>query len=408
MNLELLNQQIKDEGKKFSLVVYRDKFQLRGTFRFQNGIKKRAYINLDVPAEESNIREAKKRLDQIQYSIEDFGCVPDRLPFEKVVEPSKQSKQITCKEAKELFIDYWWAGRCEYKWWEVYNEDGKTRNKKLEQERRKNASVVETRALNSWQGITPYINKLDDIANAPLSVGALYQIAKGYKNARGRKEIVMRFQKIIELCKRKGFDIGGEVYDLDDLKMKYTPKTKPNFQDDEFIRYVIEIREKLPKWKWCIGALLVWGVRPSETFGLTPLSGEEFGLAHVLGLKEEGEGLEERTALGCPKYLIEEFNLLEIDRPYTYNNFDKSYNALTCKQLTNKWAEDLRELIKKEPEFKKFTLYAIRHSYARRIIKRGKASVVGSKSMGNDIKIFEETYLKAMDRKDFIDLQKDL
>ena len=51
MNLELLNQQIKDEGKKFSLVVYRDKFQLRGTFRFQNGIKKRAYINLDVPAE---------------------------------------------------------------------------------------------------------------------------------------------------------------------------------------------------------------------------------------------------------------------------------------------------------------------------------------------------------------------
>ena len=106
MNLELLNQQIKDEGKKFSLVVYRDKFQLRGTFRFQNGIKKRAYINLDVPAEESNIREAKKRLDQIQYSIEDFGCVPDRLPFEKVVEPSKQSKQITCKEAKELYIDY--------------------------------------------------------------------------------------------------------------------------------------------------------------------------------------------------------------------------------------------------------------------------------------------------------------
>ena len=61
-----------------------------------------------------------------------------KLPFEKVVEPSKQSKQITCKEAKELFIDYWWAGRCDYKWWEVGNSDGK-RNKKLEQERRKNA-----------------------------------------------------------------------------------------------------------------------------------------------------------------------------------------------------------------------------------------------------------------------------
>ena len=407
MNLELLNKQIKDEGKKFSLENHRGLFKIRGTFIFQNGIKKRSYINLDVPAEEINFREAKKRLDQIHYAIEDLGFVPDILPFQKVIEVSKQSKQITCKEAKDLFIKNWWAKRSDFEWWVVYDANGK-RDKNLEKERRGRVTIQEARDKNSWQGIAPYINKLDQIANAPLSVGALYQIAKEYKNPRGRKEIVMRFQTIIKLCKKKGFDVGGNADDLDELKMKYVPKTKPNFQDDELIRYVMELREKLPKWKWCLGAMLVWGCRPSETFGLTPLVGDKIGLADVLGLKEEGEGLEERTALGCPKHLIEEFNLLEIDRPFTYNNLDKPYDALTCKQLCNSWAEDLREIIKKDNNFKKFTLYAIRHAYARRLIKRKEPSATIAKSMGNDIRIFEETYLKAMDREDFKQIQENL
>jgi len=408
MNLELLNQQIKDEGKKFSLENHRGLFKIRGTFRFQNGFKKRSYINLDVPAEEGNIREAKKRLDMIQYSIEDFGYVPDRLPFEKVVEVSNQSEQITCKEAKNLFIKNWWAKRSEFEWWVVFGEDGKTRDKNLEKIRRKKATIQETKDKNSWNGIAPYINNLDLIENAPLSVGALYQIAKGYKNARGRKEIILRFQTIIKLCKKAGFDVGGDSDDLDELKIKYVPKTKPNITDDELTRYVIELREKLPKWKWCLGAMLVWGVRPSETFNLIPNTGEDLGTANVLGLKEEGEGFEERTALGCPKHLVEEFDLLNIDRPYTFNNSDLKYDALHCKNLTNAWAEDLREVIKEDNTFKKFTLYAIRHAYARRLIKRNLPTATCAKSMGNDVRIFEETYLKAMDKRDMSEVQKNL
>ena len=408
MNLEILNQQIKQEGKRFSLENHRGLFKIRGTFRFQNGIKKRSYINLDLTAEEINIREAKKRLDMIQYSIEDLGYVPDTLPFEKVIEISTESKQITCEEAKNLFIKNWWANRSDFEWWIVYGKDGRTRDKKLEQKRRKNATIQETKDKNSWNGIAPYINKLDQIANAPLSVGALYQIAKGYKNARGRKEIVMRFQTIIKLCKKKGFDVGGNADDLDELKMKYVPKTKPNLSDDELIRYVIELREKLPKWKWCLGAMLVWGVRPSETFNLIPNTGEDLGTANVLGLKEEGEGFEERTALGCPKHLVEEFNLLDIDRPYTFNNLDLKYDALHAKNLTNAWAEDLREVIKKDDNFPKFTLYAIRHAYARRLLKRKLPTATCALSMGNDVRIFKETYLKAMNKRDMTEIQQSL
>ena len=87
--LDLINNQLKDEGKKFTLVAYRNKYQIRGTFRFSNGKKKRAYISLDVPAEELSLREAKKRCDMIFYRYEDLGFIPDVLPFEKVVEPKE-------------------------------------------------------------------------------------------------------------------------------------------------------------------------------------------------------------------------------------------------------------------------------------------------------------------------------
>ena len=115
--LDLINNQLKDEGKKFKLVVYRNKYQIRGTFRFSNGKKKRAYISLDVPAEEVSLREAKKRCDMIFYRYEDLGFIPDVLPFEKVVIDSGASNQILIKDAKELFIKDWWRKRSNYGWW---------------------------------------------------------------------------------------------------------------------------------------------------------------------------------------------------------------------------------------------------------------------------------------------------
>ena len=109
------------------------------------------------------------------------------------------------------------------------------------------------------------------------------------------------------------YKFGGSVDDLDNLRGKYSPKSKPNLTDDHLYRVIVELREKLPKWKWALGALYVWGVRPSEVFSLTPNEGDLYGTANVLGLKEEGEGFEERTALGCPTHLIEEFELMKQD-----------------------------------------------------------------------------------------------
>ena len=66
-------------------------------------------------------------------------------------------------------------------------------------------------------------------------------------------------------------------------------------------------------------------------------------------------------------------------------------------------------LIKKEDNnFPKFTLYAIRHAYARRLIKRNIPDSTCALSMGNDVRIFKETYLRAMNKRDMTEIQKNL
>ena len=223
--LDLINNQLKDEGKKFKLVVYRNKYQIRGTFRFSNGKKKRAYISLDVPPEEASLREAKKRCDMIFYRYEDLGFIPDVLPFEKVVIDSGASNQILVKDAKELFIKDWWRKRSNYGWWldpEYEKEKGGPDRGKYINRNKAGFKPPTTKMLSdlrSWRGITPYINHLDQISSNKtyLTVGALYQIAKSTYavDTKGRREIVMHFTKIIKLCKQAKFDIGGDVIDLD-------------------------------------------------------------------------------------------------------------------------------------------------------------------------------------------------
>ena len=403
--LEKLNIDLKEQGYKFSCVVWRSNYQVRGTFICEDGSTKRKRINLGIPAEITRLNEARKRITALQVALDqNKNVLPKLLPWQKKF--TIESSQILVKKAKKLFIENWWENRSNFEWWKIYDADGEL-DSAASKARVKNATVAELKDKRSWSGISPYINKLDEIADAPLSVGALCRIAKSYApNSRGRKEIVLRFKTLVNLC--KGYDIGGSVDDLDNLRGKYSPKSKPNLTDDHLYRVIVELREKLPKWKWALGALYVWGVRPSEVFSLIPNEGDLYGTANVLGLKEEGEGFEERTALGCPTHLIEEFELMNVDRPYEFDNFGKSYSALRCKTLTDAWGRDLKRILDADDNLPSFTLYAIRHSYARRLIKRNLPSASCALSMGNDVRIFTETYLDAINRQDMAAIQKNL
>ena len=153
--------------------------------------------------------------------------------------------------------------------------------------------------------------------------------------------------------------------------------------------------------------MLVWGCRVSETFNLTPNTGEAFGTANIYGLKEEGaEVFEDRTALGKPEELIKEFDLFNIDRPYYYNAKDLPYNPIRSKEFTDSWGKSFARFLKNNEKFTKIKLYDIRHSYARRLIKLNVPTATASKSMGNGEGIFTDTYLKAMDKRDMAYIQK--
>ena len=99
---------------------------------------------------------------------------------------------------------------------------------------------------------------------------------------------------------------------------------------------------------------------------------------------------------------------MNVDRPYEFNNFGKSYSALRCKTLTDAWGRDLKRILDADDSFPSFTLYAVRHSYARRLIKRNLPSASCALSMGNDVRIFTETYLDAINRQDMAAIQKNL
>jgi hypothetical protein len=215
--LQKLNNQLKDDGYKFSVCVHKNSFHARGTFLLNDGSKKRKRIKLGVPADITRLSEARKRLTELQLVIDqNQNVLPETLPWEKKFKT--QSSQIEVKEAKKLYIKHWWKNKkSDFEWWVIQNDDG-TRNREAEKARNKVATTQELTDKRSWSGISPYLNRLDDIANSPLSVGSLKYIAESNypPGTRGRKQIVQIFKKVIELS--QSYDVGGFKEDLDQLQ----------------------------------------------------------------------------------------------------------------------------------------------------------------------------------------------
>lgn len=401
--LQKLNNQLKDDGYKFSVCVHKNSFHARGTFLLSDGSKKRKRIKLGVPADITRLSEARKRLTELQLVIDqNQNVLPETLPWEKKFKT--QSSQIEVKEAKKLYIKHWWKNKkSDFEWWVIQNDDG-TRNREAEKARNKVATTQELTDKRSWSGISPYLNRLDDIANSPLSVGSLKYIAESNypPGTRGRKQIVQIFKKVIELS--QSYDVGGFKEDLDQLQAnKYKAKKKPRIDDHKLLEIIDKLSIKMPEWGWCFKMMYTFGLRPSECFGAKVNPNLT---ATVLGLKGDN-GLEERTAFTLTKSMIEVWNLWEIDRPYEYNMTDKKYDPIKCKQWTDQWGKKLRRVLKQE-EMDKFTLYMIRHSWAIRAIKSKVNSAACAISMGHSLDVFESTYLSSIREQDISEIQESL
>ena len=182
---------------------------------------------------------------------------------------------------------------------------------------------------------------------------------------------------------------------------KISGKTKLNLEDDQLLEIVIKLRDLMPEWKWSLGMIYCYGLRPSEVFGAKVNKKDK--TCTVLGLKGEEDELEERTAFTLEKSLVDMFDLNNIDRPWEYNMSDKKYNAIYSKIKTDQMGKRLKKIIKKE-KFPQFTMNMIRHSWAKRAIKSKVSLSDCSISMGYSIEVFQDKYLNSVKIKELTDM----
>ena len=184
---------------------------------------------------------------------------------------------------------------------------------------------------------------------------------------------------------------------------KIRGKTKLNLEDDQLLEILIKLRDLMPEWKWALGMIYCYGLRPSEVFGAN--INQEDKTCTVLGIKGEEDELEERKAFTLDKSLVEIFDLNNIDRPWEYNMSDKKYDAIYSKIKTDQMAKRLKKILKKE-KFPQFTMNMIRHSWAKRAIKSKVSSSACAISMGYSVKEFKDKYLVSFKKLDSADIQE--
>ncbi|MDC3073112.1 hypothetical protein OA320_04040 [Prochlorococcus sp. AH-716-O10] len=180
-------------------------------------------------------------------------------------------------------------------------------------------------------------------------------------------------------------------------------RTKLNLEDDQLLEIVIKLRDLMPEWKWSLGMIYCYGLRPSEVFGA--IVNQEDKTCVVLGINGDEDELEERIAFPLDKSLVDLFDLNNVDRPWEYNISDKKYDAIYSKIKTDQMGKRLKRIIKKE-NFPQFTLNMIRHSWAKRAIKSKFSTSDCAISMGYSIKEFQDKYLISVKKLDNAAIQE--
>lgn len=143
-----------------------------------------------------------------------------------------------------------------------------------------------------------------------------------------------------------------------------TPRDIP---DDAFIEDFV-LRTNIPHWRWALGMLATYGLRPHELEEITPGPGNTWIVA-------------ERTKTGgrqvhpCPSEWVSLFTLTEPRRPPTSNQ-----------EMSRRISKHLRD--RNSP----FTAYAFRHAFAIRLMQRGVPADLGCQIMGHTLKIHMDTY----------------
>jgi len=185
-----------------------------------------------------------------------------------------------------------------------------------------------------------------------------------------------------------------EIEPLDQLQRKTNYKAKQRDLtscDEKSLITLMRGLRKHTKYGWALCALITYGCRPSEVWSLQPSAD---GTGRCLDIKEANGMPQWRTVLALPPQWVEEFDLLNVERPLTHNgpaDYD-SIEAMRLEKAFGKWLRWNHPTIQ---------LYDLRHSWAHRQILGGEVGdVLGAQMMGHSIALHQNTYFQAMQKRD--------
>lgn len=317
--------------------------------------RKQQRISLGLPSDWSSVNTAIDRIQSAHQRYKDVGTIIRPLPWE--VAALLPLNPITVEEATALLKQSFFRKKQENK-----------------------------STLSSWKRMENEMKRLPATAEFTIEL-AVKGILSTPVHSRARYEACKTYKRVARLL-----DIPG-VVPIDDLREPPTPKREINPPDLETTKKMLQtLRWAVSKkgggvmWQgWLCCALIIYGCRPSEVFGLQLKGDGSSGLCWTI--KRKNGNLVRRTVMSLHPQWPEQFEMLEQpELPYNFHN-KADYDPEKCKYYVNQATRWLQTY------FPEHTLYDLRHSWAiDAIVELSGNSVLAAKCMGHDHAVHTKTY----------------
>jgi hypothetical protein len=235
----------------------------------------------------------------------------------------------------------------------------------------KNTKTLKTtRSWNSWWGGS--FDRLPRDADISIDI-LLEHIKRSPPNSKVRKRLCGCYHALAKFAKIEGAEV------LLEFKGNYSPASvvPRSLPSDELIAQTITSIEQ-EEWRWWLGAIACYGLRPSEAFALDM---EEFPVIRVTASKTN------QPRIVYPLYpeWAQDWQLKDIKLPNTTETEQRTYG-----QRLSSWAQR-----HKLP----FKAYDLRHCYARRCFELQIPPDRGAMLMGHQLSMHLRVYRAWIDEE---------
>jgi len=357
------NRSLKLRGIPGRLEDHRGRWVWRTVCSVDRGPRRQQRVSLGLPAEAISITAAIDRIQTADLRHREAGTLIRPLPWE--IAALEQKTAITVADATAALRESFFRNKPENK-----------------------------TTLNSWKRLKTEMNRLPEAAEFTIEL-AVEGILSTPKNSRTRYEACKTYKRVAKLLNMTG------VMAIDDLRAKPTPKRDINPPDLETaekmlqtLRWAVSRKGGGVMWQgWVTCAVIIYGCRPSETFGLKLKGDGTSGLCWTI--KRKNANLVQRTAMALHPDWVKQFEMLEQpELPYNFYN-KADYDSEKCKHYVNQTTRWLQTY------FPEHTLYDLRHFWAiDAIVQLSGNSVLAAKCMGHEHGVHTDTYHNWMQAAD--------